>query len=74
MRLAQNFLESTREEGKGPYYAGSIEFSPSFGHGAAAGGPAPASANRNIHETVIQAMLERMAMSAPEGADLKTWR
>jgi enterochelin esterase-like enzyme len=74
VRLAQNFLESTREEGRGPYYAGSIEFSPSLGHGAAAGGLAPELANRNIHERAMEAMLEWMLKSAPAGADLKSWR
>jgi hypothetical protein len=73
-RLAQNFLESTREEGRGPYYAGSIEFSPSLGHGAAAAGLAPELANRNIHERAMEAMLEWMLKSAPAGADLKSWR
>jgi hypothetical protein len=74
VRLAQKFLENTKEEGKGPYYAGTIEFSPNIGHGAAAAGLSPELANRNFHERTMAAMLDWILKSAPEGADLKSWR
>jgi hypothetical protein len=74
VRLAQIFLEGTREEGRGPDYAGSIEFSPGLGHGAAAAGLAPELANRNPHERAMEAMLEWTLKSAPAEADLKSRR
>ena len=70
----RNSWRAPRKKGQGPYYAGSIEFSASMGHGAAAGGLPPEMANRNIHERVMGSMLEWMLKSAPAGADLKSWR
>jgi hypothetical protein len=74
VRLAQGFLEGTKEEGKGPYYAGTIEFNPDFGHGAAAAGLPPSLAGQSGHERVMKEMVEWMLKSAPAGADLKSWR
>jgi enterochelin esterase-like enzyme len=71
VRLAQKYLESTREEGKGPYYAGTFEFGPNFGHGAA---PSPDPAARTQHERVMEALLQRILETAPAGADLTSWR
>ncbi len=70
VRLAQRFLESTRE----PYYAGTFEFDPAGGHGAAAAGLPSDPAAPTFHERVIQAMSEWIVKTAPAGADLKSWQ
>ena len=57
MRLAEKFLESTREPGRGPNYGGSFEYGATMGHGGAVNASPP---ERTFHERVMEAMQERI--------------
>ena len=74
VRLAQQFLESTQAEGKRPYYAGSVEFSPGMSHGGLMAIPPPPIPLQSFHERVMLAFAEWIRKSAPAGADLKSWQ
>ena len=74
VRLAQQFLESTKTEGKQPYYAGSVEFSPGMAHGGAVAIPPPPMPAQSFHERVMLAFAEWIRKSAPAGADLNSWQ
>ena len=74
VRLAQQFLESTKTEGKQPYYAGSVEFSPGMAHGGAVAIPPPPIPAQSFHERVMLAFAEWIRKSAPAGADLNSWQ
>ena len=74
VRLAQQSLESTKPEGKGPYYAGSVEFSPGMAHGGAVAIPPPPIPAQSFHERVMLAFAEWIRKSAPAGADLNSWQ
>ena len=61
VKLAQEFLEGTAKDGKGPYYAGSVVFDLNGGHGIAVAGKTP---ETTLHERVMQALSERMQTTA----------
>jgi len=73
VRLAEKFLESTKEPGKGPYYGGSFEYGVGAGHGYPGGRPGPESSG-TIHQRLMPVMLQWMLKTAPAGADVKSWR
>ena len=66
-------LWRAKPEGKGPYYAGSVEFSPGMAHGGAVAIPPPIPA-QSFNERVMLAFAEWIRESAPAGADLKSWQ
>jgi enterochelin esterase-like enzyme len=63
-RLAKEFLDTVEP--------GAVEFSATAGHGALSPGPQPP--GPTFHERVIRALEERIRKTAPEGADLTSWR
>jgi len=73
VRLAERFLESTKEAAKGPYYGGSFEYGPGAGHGYS-GGPPGAESSGTLHQRLMPVMMDHMLKTAPEGADVKSWR
>jgi len=75
VRLIEQFLEGTKEPGRGPYYAGTIE----YGHGhphCYSGDPSVSVriARLTINQRFMPLMLERMVKTAPPGADTRSWR
>ena len=75
VRLAEKFLESTKDPGKGPYYGGSFDYGPGIGHGYTGGSDLPpAVARGTLNQRVMPVMMEFMLKTAPAGADVKSWR
>lgn len=75
VQLLEGFLEGTKNPGKGPYYAGTIEYGD--GHGHCYSGD-PSSPTRIGGLTSPQRILPQveawMLSTAPPGADTKSWR
>ena len=75
VRLAEKFLESTKEPGKGPYYGGSFDYGPGMPHGYSGDPNVPmAVSSRTVNQRLMPVMMEFMLKTAPEGADVKSWR
>jgi hypothetical protein len=75
VRVAEQFLESTKEAGKGPYYAGSIEYGHNQPHCWTGDPSVPMRVSRStVLQRFMPLMVERMLKTAPKGADLKSWR
>jgi len=75
VRLLDRFLESTREPGHGPWFAGDVEFGPGQPH-CWTGDPflpntlsAPA-----IERRLLPRIAAQLLKTAPKGADLASWR
>ncbi len=75
VHLTQQFLETTREPGKGPYADATFDFGPGRPHGYSGDIflPAPV-ASGTLHQRLMPVMLEHMLKTAPAGADTKSWR
>lgn len=75
VHLTQQFLETTREPGKGPYADATFDFGPGRPHGYSGDIflPAPV-ASGTLHQRMMPVMLEHMLKTAPAGADTKSWR
>jgi hypothetical protein len=73
VRLAEKFLESTKDPGRGPYYGGSFEYGAGAGHGYSGGPPGPESSG-TVQQRLMPQMLQQMLKTAPAGADVKSWR
>ena len=75
VRLLQEFLESTKEPDRGPYYAGSFEYGDGHPH-CYSGDPSVSVriARLTINQRFMPLMMERMLKTAPPGADVKSWR
>jgi hypothetical protein len=75
VHLTQQFLDSTREAGKGPYADASFDFGSGRPHGYTGDISLPAPvANGTLHQRIMAVMLEHMLKTAPAGADTKSWR
>lgn len=75
VHLAQKFLESTKDPGKGPYAAAAFDFGPGMPHGYTGGYPEPmAAANGTLNQRLMPVMQEWMLKTAPAGADTRSWR
>jgi len=75
VKLTEDFLESTKEPGKGPYYAGSFDYGAGLGHGYTGDYQMGTSvANRTMNQRLMPAMMDHMLKSAPPGADVTSWR
>jgi enterochelin esterase-like enzyme len=66
----ENFLESTKLPGKGPYYGGSFEFGNNEPHCYAGKIPEGVS----IFAFYLPIFAEHMRTMAPKGADVESWR
>jgi hypothetical protein len=75
VRLTEQFLDSTKLPGKGPYYAGDFDYGPGFGHGYTGGATLPRGvANGTLLQRLMPQAAEWMVKTAPADADLKSWR
>jgi hypothetical protein len=68
VRLTEKFLESTKEPGKGPYYAGDFDYGHLQPHGYTGDPRIP------LNQRLMPLMMEHMLKTAPAGADVKSWR
>ena len=75
VKLAEDFLESTKDPGKGPYYGGSFDYGPGMGHGYTGDPNLPmVVSSRTVTQRLMPVMMEFMLKTAPEGADVKSWK
>ena len=75
VHLAQDFLDSTREPGKGPYADATFDFGPGRPHGYTGDSFLPqAVANGTLQQRMLPVITEHMLKTAPEGSDTKSWR
>jgi hypothetical protein len=75
VHLTQQFLDSTREPGKGPFADAAFDFGPGRPHGYSGDIFLPAAvASGTMHQRMMPVMMERMLKTAPAGADTKSWR
>jgi hypothetical protein len=75
VHLTQQFLDSTREPGKGPYADATFDFGPGRPHGYTGDISLPAPvASGTMHQRMMPQMQEHMLKTAPDGADTKSWR
>jgi hypothetical protein len=75
VKLTENFLESTKEPGKGPYYGGTFDYGVGVGHGYTGDSfLAPGVANGTLNQRLMPAMMNFMLKTAPPGADVSSWR
>ncbi len=75
VHLTQQFLDGTREPGKGPYADATFDFGPGRPHGYT--GDIFLSqqvANGTLEQRMLAAALDRILKTAPPGADTKSWR
>ncbi len=74
VRLLDRFLAGTREAGRGPFYAGSVDFGRDQPH-CYTGGQGDAAGERlSLNQRLLPAMQSRMLATAPAGADVASWR
>ena len=75
VRLLEQFLESTKEPGKGPYYGGTFEYGAGHPH-CYSGDPSVSVriARLTINQRFMPVMMEHMLKTAPPGVDTKSWR
>ncbi len=76
VRHMEEFLESTKYPGKGPYYAGSVEYGDGHGHCWTGGDPALPTrvTSATMYQRLMPVIAEHMARTAPAGADTTSWR
>jgi putative esterase len=75
VHFTQQFLDSTREPGKGPYADATFDFGPGRPHGYTGDIFVPAAvASGTLQQRLMPVMLEHMLKTAPAGADTKSWR
>jgi hypothetical protein len=75
VHLLENFLESTKDPGHGPYYGGDFEYGPDQPHCYTGDSTVPASISRlTLNQRRMPLMEAWMLKTAPKGADVKTWR
>ena len=69
--LMEDFLESTND----PYYNGEVDYGDRAEHCWNGDHSRPNATSRlRYHQMFIKKAVERIEISAPEGADLKSWR
>jgi hypothetical protein len=75
VHLTQQFLESTKEPGKGPYADATFDFGAGRPHGYTGDIFLPqAVASGTLQQRMMPVMMEWMLKTAPEGADVKSWK
>jgi len=75
VHLTQQFLDSTREPGKGPYADATFDFGPGRPHGYTGDIFVPAAvASGTLVQRMMPLMLDHILKTAPAGADIKSWR
>jgi hypothetical protein len=75
VHATQQFLDSTREPGKGPYADATFDFGPGRPHGYTGDIFLPQGvASGTLQQRMMPVMMEWMLKTAPAGADTKSWR
>ena len=75
VHLTHQFLDSTREPGKGPYADATFDFGPGRPHGYTGDIFLPPQvAGGTLVQRMMPVMMEHMLKTAPAGADTKSWR
>jgi len=75
VHLLEDFLESTKEPGKGPYYGGDFNYGPDQPHCYSGDPTVPVKISRlTINQRYMPQMEAWMLQTAPKGADVKSWR
>jgi hypothetical protein len=75
VRLMEEFLESTKDPDRGPYYAGSVEYGDGYGHCYSGGAPEPAAKLRStLYQRLMPVVEEHILRTAPPNADTTSWR
>ncbi|HEY8020209.1 MAG TPA: alpha/beta hydrolase-fold protein [Thermoanaerobaculia bacterium] len=75
VRLLARFLAGTREAGRGPFYAGSVDIGAGQPH-CYTGDPATdvTGARLSVNQRLLPQIERRMLETAPAGADVTSWR
>jgi hypothetical protein len=68
VRLTEKFLETTKDPGKGPYYAGDFDYGHLQPHGYTGDPKIP------LNNRFMTLMSDWMLKTAPKDADVKSWR
>ena len=75
VHLLQDFLESTKEPGRGPYYGGDFDYGPDQPHCYSGDPTVPVRISRlTINQRYMPQMEAWMLKTAPKGADVKSWK
>jgi hypothetical protein len=75
VHLTQEFLDSTREPGKGPFADATFDFGPGRPHGYTGDIFLPAGvASGTLQQRMMPVMMDHMLKTAPTGADTRSWR
>jgi hypothetical protein len=75
VHLTQQFMDSTREPGKGPYADATFDYGPGRPHGYTGDIFLPAAvAGGTLQQRMMPVMMEHMLKTAPADADTKSWR
>ena len=75
VHLLENFLESTKYPGQGPYYGGDFDYGPDQPHCYSGDPTVPVKISRlTINQRFMPQMEAWMVKTAPKGADVKSWR
>lgn len=75
VHLLQDFLESTKEPGRGPFYGGDFDYGPDQPHCYSGDPTVPVRISRlTINQRYMPQMEAWMLKTAPKGADVKSWK
>lgn len=74
VRLLARFLEGTREAGRGPFYAGSVELGKNQPHCYTGGDGDPIAGRLSLNQRLLPEIQRHMLATAPPGADVASWR
>ncbi len=75
VHLLENFLESTKQPGRGPYYGGDFEYGPGQPHCYSGDPSVPVPISRlTINQRLMPQMDAWMLKTAPKQADVKSWK
>ena len=75
VRFMEGFLESTKAPGRGPYFGGTFDYGDGHDHCYSGDPSVPTRIARlTIYQRHLPVMVEHMLKTAPEGADVTSWR
>jgi enterochelin esterase-like enzyme len=75
VRLLEDFLESTKKPGRGPYYAGTVEYGDGREHCYTGEPSLPVRlSGYTVNQRWMPVMVQHMIRTAPTGADVTSWR
>jgi hypothetical protein len=75
VHLLENFLESTKDPGRGPYYGGDFDYGPDKPHCYSGDPTVPVPISRlTINQRLMPQVEAWILKTAPKGADVVSWR